>query len=93
MALHYLHDSWMDTEGNSSNCFLNTRLSDLAGGLYEQEWINNMEERAKTQETEQNKNHVEKTRFKKPNFGDHQTEGGPRPSGSEDLGLDKCNDG
>lgn len=63
------------------------------GGLYEQDWINNMEGRAKPQAREQNKNHVEKTRFKKPNFGDHQSEEDLRPSGSEDLGLDKCNDG
>lgn len=50
-----------------------------------------MEEKAKTQGTEQNQN-VEKV-SSKPTFGIRQIEGGQRPSGSEDLGLEKCSDG
>lgn len=52
----------------------------------------NMEEKAKTQRREQNQN-VEKISFKKSNFGIHHIEEGLRPTGGEDLGLEKCNEG
>lgn len=47
----------------------------------------------KLQERSRTKNHIERTRCKKPDFGGYQAEEGQRPTGSEDLGLDKCSEG